>query len=414
MSHRRVVISGMGMISPIGHDKESFWTSLMEGRSGISLIDKFDTDKFSSKIAAQVRNFNVQDYIPRKDARRMDLFVQYACAAARIALDDSGLQLNAKEAERTGVWVGSGVGGIATLEQQHTNMINKGVTAISPFFIPMLIPNMAAGQVSIITGAKGPNGCTVTACASGTNSVGEAFHLIQNGKADLMLSGGAEASITPLGVGGFCALKALSTSNDNPAKSCRPFDLTRDGFVMGEGAGILVLEELEHALNRGAHIYAELTGYGCTSDAHHMVQPAADGDGAARAFVMALSDAGIAPEEVDYINAHGTGTHLNDAMETRAIKNVFAEHSKKLLISSTKGNTGHMLGATGAIELIASALAIEHQTVPPTLNLENVDPECDLDYVPQQPRKAQLRTVLSDSLGFGGHNAAIIIRKFDK
>lgn len=411
MSGRRVVISGLGMISPIGHNKQEFWAQLMEGRSGIAAIDRFDTSDFTAKIAAQVKNFSVQDYILRKEARRMDLFVQYGCAAARIAVEDAGLQISPEEADRIGVWIGSGIGGIETFEKQHEVMLRKGVNAISPFFIPMMISNMAAGQVAIMLGVRGPNGCTVTACASGSNSVGEAFQLIKCNKADVMICGGTEASVTPVAIGGFCALKALSTSNEDPLRACRPFDLKRDGFVMGEGAGILVLEEMEHALNRGARIYAELIGYGATADAVHVVQPDLEGRGAALAFRMAINEAGIKPEEVDYINAHGTGTELNDQVETRAIKDVFAEHSYKLMVSSTKAYTGHMLGAAGAIELIVTTLALENNTVPPTLNLENPDPLCDLDYVPGQPRKQEINVALSDSLGFGGHNAALIIRK---
>ncbi|MEN6351375.1 MAG: beta-ketoacyl-ACP synthase II [Syntrophomonas sp.] len=411
MPGRRVVISGLGMISPIGHNKEDFWAHLIEERSGISANDRFDCSEFPSRIAAQVRDFNVQDYILRKDARRMDLFVQYACSAARIAVEDAGLQIKPEDAERIGVWIGSGIGGIETFEKQHGTMLQKGVNSISPFFIPMMISNMAAGQVAIMLGVKGPNGCTVTACASGTNSVGEAFQLVQNGKADIMITGGTEASITPVAIGGFCAMKALSTMNDQPDKACRPFDLKRSGFVMGEGSGILILEEMEHALNRGARIYAELIGYGASADAVHMVQPDIEGRGAALAFQMALDDAGIKPEDVDYINAHGTGTELNDQVETKAIKDVFGEHSYKMLVSSTKCYTGHMLGAAGAIELIASALALVNNTVPRTINREYPDPLCDLDYAADAARKKDLQVVLSDSLGFGGHNAALIIRK---
>ncbi|MDD3269172.1 MAG: beta-ketoacyl-ACP synthase II [Syntrophomonadaceae bacterium] len=411
MPGRRVVITGLGMVSPIGHNKGEFWSQLMEGRSGIAAIDRFDTTDFPAKIAAQVKNFQVQDYIPRKEARRMDLFVQYGCAAARIAVEDAKLSIKPEDADRIGVWIGSGIGGIETFEKQHAVMLQKGVGSLSPFFIPMMISNMAAGQVAIMLGVRGPNGCTVTACASGSNSVGEAFQLIKNDKADVMISGGTEASVTPVGIGGFCALKALSTANEEPLKACRPFDLNRNGFVMGEGAGILVLEEMEHALKRGAHIYAELIGYGATADAAHVVQPDMEGRGAALAFRMALNEAGLKPEEVDYINAHGTGTDLNDQVETKAIKDVFGAHSSKLMVSSTKANTGHMLGAAGAIELIASTLAMAHNTVPPTLNLETPDPLCDLDYVPEGPRQQQLNVVLSDSLGFGGHNAALIIRK---
>lgn len=412
MTQRRVVISGMGVISAAGLNKEELWESLLQGRSGIVEIDRFDTKDFPAKIAAQVKNFNAQDYIPRKDARRMDLFVQYACSAARLAVEDAALEIKEAEKPRIGVWVGSGIGGISTFENQYATYLNKSVPGISPFFIPMMIPNMAAGQVSIMFGVNGPCGCTVTACASGTNSIGEAFMLIREGKADVMLAGGAEASITPLSIGGFCAMKALSTSNEEPAKACRPFDLHRDGFVMGEGSGIVVLEEMEHALNRGARIYAELIGYGASGDGVHMVQPDIEGRGACIAFQNALKDAGIEPRDVDYINAHGTGTGLNDQVETRVIKEVFGSHSRELSISSIKASTGHMLGAAGAVELIASVQALRFNTIPPTLNLETPDPDCDLDYVPGSPRVKELSTVLSDSLGFGGHNAALVIRKW--
>ncbi|MGI6452149.1 MAG: beta-ketoacyl-ACP synthase II [Syntrophomonadaceae bacterium] len=414
MPKRRVVVTGLGMITPIGNNKQDFWNNLVEGKTGISEIKAFDASGYPTRIAAQVKDFNVQDYIPKRDARRMDLFVQYACAAARLAVEDAGLSINPGNAARIGVWIGAGIGGIETLEKQHSALMEKGVNGISPFFIPMLIPNMAAGQVSIMLGAMGPNGCTVTACATGTSSIGDAFQIIQSGKADVMVAGGTEASITPLAVGGFCAMKALSTRNDEPTKASRPFDLNRDGFVMGEGAGIVVLEELEHALNRGADIVAEVIGYGSSADACHIVQPDPEGRGAVLAFNNALADAGISPEEVDYINAHGTGTKLNDIMETSAVKRVFGGHSTKMVLSSIKGATGHMLGAAGAVEFIASVLALHKSTIPPTLNLTDPDPECDLDYVPLKPRKMNIKTVLSDSLGFGGHNAALIIRKLDR
>lgn len=412
MPPRRVVISGLGMISPIGNNKQDFWNNLIAGHSGVTTIDRFDASTFVTQIAAQVKDFDPQDYISRTEARRMDLFVQYACAAARIAVEDARLSISKEDCHQVGVWVGSGIGGLETFEKQHANMLKKGVTGINPFFVPMYIANMAAGQVSIMLGARGPSGCTITACASGTNSIGEAFHLIQNGKAEVMIAGGTEASITPMGMGGFCAMKAMSTRNDEPQKACRPFDLNRDGFVMGEGAGIVILEEMNHAIKRGAPIYAELAGYGASSDAYHMVQPDLPGHGAALAFRMALADAGIDPTEVDYINAHGTGTPLNDAMETNAIKDVFAKHSYNLLVSSTKPATGHMLGAAGAVELIATTLVLNNDIVPPTINLETPDPVCDLDYVPGQARKKVINTAISDSLGFGGHNAALIVRKF--
>lgn len=414
MSKRRVVISGLGVVSAAGSNQKDFWKNIIEGCSGIGEIDRFDASNLPTRIAGQVKDLNILDFVERKNARRMDRFVQYACAAARMAVEDAGLQINADEAHRVGVWIGSGIGGVETFEKQHQSLLERGHSMVSPFFIPMYIPNMGSGQVAIILGAKGPNGCTVTACASGTNSVGEAFHLIQNNKADVMITGGTEASITPMSIAGFCAMRAMSTLNEQPDKACKPFDLEREGFVMGEGSGILVLEEMEHALNRGARIYAELVGYGSSADAYHMVQPNEDGKGAATAFRMALNDAGIKPQEVDYINAHGTGTKLNDLAETLAIKEVFGAHSYNLLISSIKPITGHMLGAAGAVELIASVLAMVNNQAPPTWNLEKPDPDLDLDYVPGKVRDRELRTILSDSLGFGGHNAALIIRKLEK
>ncbi len=410
---RRVVISGLGVISAAGQNKTDFWNNLIEGRSGVSEIDRFDTSDFPTKIAAQVKEFKVEDYVARKDARRMDLFVQYACAAARIAVEDARLTITDADKPRIGTWIGSGVGGIATIESQHSTYLSRGVAGISPFFVPMMISNMAAGQVAISFGLNGPCGCTVTACASGTNSIGEAFMLIRHGKADVMICGGAEASITPLSIGGFCAMKAMSTANNEPARACRPFDINRDGFVMGEGAGILILEDMAHALERGACIYAELIGYGISGDGCHMVQPDIDGRGASLAFRNAISDAGIQAQEVDYINAHGTGTGLNDQVETRVIKEVFGEHSRNLAISSIKPVTGHMLGAAGAVELIAAVQALQNNIIPPTINLENADPQCDLDYVPGKARNKELQVVLSDSLGFGGHNAALIIRRWN-
>jgi 3-oxoacyl-[acyl-carrier-protein] synthase II len=412
MSQRKVVISGFGLISPIGSGKKEFWDNLLQGKSGIGPIERFDSSVLATGIAAEVKDFQAQDYIPRKDARRMDRFVQYACAAAQMAVEDSNLKpiLNSIK-DRTGVIIGSGVGGIETFEEQHNRMLDRGPGAISPFFIPMMIPNMASGQVAIMLGVTGPNSCTVTACASATHAIGDAFRAIQNNKADVMLAGGSEAAITPMAIGGFCAMKALSTCNNEPDKACRPFALNREGFVMGEGAGILVLEEMEHALNRGIIPYAELIGYGCSADAFHMVQPDAEGKGAAAAFRRALDDAGINPLAVDYINAHGTGTALNDLMETQAIKEVFGDYSYKMAVSSTKAATGHMLGAAGAVELIATVLGLAEQVVPPTLNLEEPDPLCDLDYVPLQARNMNLQIAASDSLGFGGHNAVVLVKK---
>ncbi|MGI6548651.1 MAG: beta-ketoacyl-ACP synthase II [Syntrophomonadales bacterium] len=412
MKQRRVVVTGLGVISPVGNDIATFWDSLVEGKSGIRPIEQFDVSNYPTRIAAQVMDFSPGDYINRKDSRRMDRFVQFACAAARMALEDSKLAIKSENAFRIGVWVGSGIGGLETMEKQHEVLLNKGAGGVSPFLIPMMIANMASGQISIMSGAKGPNGCTVTACATGTNSVGEAFRFIQRGDADAMITGGAEASITPLGISGFCSMKAMSTRNDNPTAASRPFDLNRDGFVMGEGSAILVLEELEHALQRGARVYAEIAGYGATADAFHVVQPDSEGEGAARAFAMALEDAGVLSQEVDYINAHGTSTEINDAMETRAIKRVWGDYASRVAISSTKGVTGHMLGAAGAIELMAAVLACQYDIIPPTINYETPDPLCDLDYVPNQARRKNVNIAVSDSLGFGGHNAALVVRKF--
>ncbi|HWP96775.1 MAG TPA: beta-ketoacyl-ACP synthase II [Syntrophomonadaceae bacterium] len=412
MHKRRVVVSGMGLVTAIGNDLPNFWDSLLAGRSGVGPIDRFDVSAFPTRIAAQVKNLQIEEYVPRKDARRMDLFVQYACAAARMAVENAGLQINPEESHRIGVWIGSGIGGLETLEKQHTVLLNKGPGSVSPFLIPMMIPNMAAGQVAIMLGTRGPNGCTVTACASGSNSIGEGFQLIQLGKADVMICGGTEASVTPVGIGGFCSMKAMSTLNDDPQKACKPFDLNRSGFVMGEGSGIIILEELDHALQRGAKIYAELLGYGASADANHIVQPDPQGRGAALAFRAALTDAGLEAAQVDYINAHGTGTQLNDAIETDVIKDVFGEHSRSMLITSTKSLTGHMLGAGGAVELVATIQVLNNNLVPPTANLETPDPHCDLDYVPGAPRTREIRYAMSDSLGFGGHNAVLAVGKY--
>ncbi|ADI02208.1 beta-ketoacyl-ACP synthase II [Syntrophothermus lipocalidus] len=414
MKRKRVVVTGLGVISPVGNDIPSFWDSLLRGQSGVSVIERFDVSAYPTRIAAQVKHFNPGDFFSRKEARRMDRFVQFACAATKMALEDSGIVVDATLADRTGVWIGSGIGGLETYETQHNNLINKGAGGVSPFFIPMLIPNMASGQVSIMFGAKGPNGCTVTACATGTNCIGDAFRIIQRGDADIMIAGGAEAAITPLGIAGFCAMKALSTRNDEPEKASRPFDAERDGFVMGEGAGIVILEEMERALARGARIYAEVIGYGSTADAYHIVQPAPDGEGAARAFALALRDAGIEAKDVDYINAHGTSTDMNDPMETKAIKRTFGEHAYNVAISSTKSMTGHMLGAAGAVELMVAVLACKNDIIPPTINYTTPDPECDLDYVPNTCRSRTVRVAVSDSLGFGGHNAVLVVRKFEQ
>lgn len=409
---QRVVITGLGVMSSLGRDLETFWNSLMEGKSGVSLIEAFDTSEYPTRIAAEIKGFSPEEYMDKKEARRMDRFVQFAVAAAQMALKDAGLNIKEDtDPERAGVYVGSGIGGLTTWEEQHKTLLEKGPKRVSPFFIPMMIANMASGQISMLTGAKGPNSTAVTACATGTHSIGDAFKTIQRGDADVMICGGAEATISPTGVAGFCALRAMSTRNDEPHKASRPFDVDRDGFVMGEGSGILVLESLEHAQKRGARIYGEVIGYGMSGDAYHMTDP--DPDGAARCMAKALKDAGIAPEEIDYINAHGTSTPVGDKSETSAIKTAFGEHAHKLAVSSTKSMTGHLLGAAGGVEAVICALSLTNGYIPPTINLENQDPECDLDYVPNVARKADLRTVMSNSFGFGGHNATIVLKKFE-
>lgn len=412
MGNRRVVVTGLGVISPVGNKIPDFWKALAEGKSGVTKLTKFDPAPFTSQIAAEVKNFDPTPYIPAKELRRMDIFVQYAMVAFKEMLNDSGLDMSREDPFMVGVLVGSGIGGLHTIEQQYKNYLEKGPSRISPFLIPMLIVNMASGQISITLGAKGPNYSVVTACASGNHAIGGAFHIIKKGEADLMITGGAEGCITPLGFGGFCAAKALSTRNNEPERACRPFDKERDGFIMGEGAGIILLEEEKHAKKRGAKIYAEITGYGMSSDAYHMTAPDPDGSGAAQSMKNALGDAGIKPKEVSYINAHGTSTQLNDKVETLAIKKVFGDYAKKVPISSTKSETGHLLGAAGGIEAIASCLAIKENLIPPTINYEFPDPECDLDYVPNQARKAKVNVALSNSLGFGGHNATLIFKKY--
>lgn len=409
---QRVVITGLGVMSALGRDLETFWGNLLSGKSGVSAIESFDVSEYPTRIAAEIKDFNPEDYMDKKEARRMDRFVQFAVAATMTALKDAGL--NVKEdtdPERVGVYVGSGIGGLSTWEEQHKILLEKGPKRVSPFFIPMMIANMASGQISMITGAKGPNSTAVTACATGTHSIGDAFKTILHGDADVMICGGAEATISPTGVAGFCALRAMSTRNDEPEKASRPFDTDRDGFVMGEGAGILILESLEHAQKRGARIYGEVIGYGMSGDAHHMTDP--DPDGAARCMVKAVKDAGIPFEAIDYINAHGTSTPIGDKSETTAIKQAFGEHAYKLAVSSTKSMTGHLLGAAGGVEALICALALKHGTIPPTINLDNQDPECDLDYVPNTPRPFDLRIVMSNSFGFGGHNATVILQKYE-
>ncbi|KPV58916.1 3-oxoacyl-ACP synthase [Paenibacillus sp. A3] len=409
---QRVVITGLGVMSALGRDLETFWGNLLSGKSGVSAIESFDVSEYPTRIAAEIKDFNPEDYFDKKEARRMDRFVQFAVAATITALKDAGL--NVKEdtdPERVGVYVGSGIGGLSTWEEQHKILLEKGPKRVSPFFIPMMIANMASGQISMITGAKGPNSTAVTACATGTHSIGDAFKTILHGDADVMICGGAEATISPTGVAGFCALRAMSTRNDEPEKASRPFDTDRDGFVMGEGAGILILESLEHAQKRGARIYGEVIGYGMSGDAHHMTDP--DPDGAARCMVKAVKDAGIPFEAIDYINAHGTSTPIGDKSETTAIKQAFGEHAYKLAVSSTKSMTGHLLGAAGGVEALICALALKHGVIPPTINLDNQDPECDLDYVPNTPRPSDLRIVMSNSFGFGGHNATVILQKYE-
>jgi 3-oxoacyl-[acyl-carrier-protein] synthase II len=412
MEKRRVVVTGIGAVTPLGNDAETTWNNIIEGVSGIGPVTRLNADDFPAKVAAEVKEFNVENFIDKKDARKMDRFTHYAVAASMMAVKDSGLEINDENAPRVGVWIGSGIGGMETFEQQHETFMNRGYRRVSPFFVPMMIPDMATGQVSITLGARGFNSCTVTACATGTNSIGDAFKVIQRGDADVMVSGGAEAPITKMSFAGFCANTALSTNHD-PQKASRPFDKNRDGFVMGEGAGIVVLEELEHALARGAKIYAEIVGYGATGDAYHITAPAPEGEGGARAMKMALDDAGLTPEEVGYINAHGTSTEYNDKFETMAIKTVFGEHAYNLAVSSTKSMTGHLLGAAGGIEAIFTVLALKEGILPPTINLETPDSECDLDYVPNEARRQQVNAAISNSLGFGGHNATIAFRKYN-
>ena len=412
MEKRRVVITGLGIVSPVGNTVEEAWNSITAGKSGVKPMTRLNPDDYPAKVAAEIRDFDPEQCVEKKEARKMDRFTQFAVAAAKMAVADAKLEITDENAPRIGVWVGSGIGGMETFESQYKTFLERGYRRVSPFFVPMMIPDMAAGQVSIYLGAKGVNSCTVTACATGTNSIGDAFKVIQRGDADAMISGGTEAPITQMSVAGFCANTALS-NNPDPATASRPFDSGRDGFVIGEGAGIVVLEELEHAKARGAHIYAEIVGYGSTGDAHHITAPAPDGEGGARAMKMAIDDAGLAPSDIDYINAHGTSTPYNDKFETAAIKTVFGDHAEKLAISSTKSMTGHLLGAAGGVEAIFTALAIENDVIPPTINLENPDPECDLDYVPNKARKAEVRAAMSNSLGFGGHNATIVLKQYE-
>lgn len=412
MKHR-VVITGLGVVSPLGTGVSKFWDSLIAGKSGVDYVTAFDTSNFEVKIGAEVKDFDPGDYLDRKEIKRMDRVSHFAVAAAKMALADAKLAIDSSNANDIGVIIGSGIGGIKTFEVQTRTFIEKGPDRVSPFFIPMMIPDMNSGFVSIVTGAKGPNHTVVTACASASHSIGDSMRIIQNGDAKMMITGGTEAAITGLSYAGFTSAGALSTNNDDPQGASRPFDLNRDGFIMGEGAGVLILEELGHALSRGAEIYAELIGFGETGDAYHITAPDPDGDGAARAMSKAMADAGIQPEEVNYINAHGTSTLPNDRIETAAIKRVFGGHAKSVAVSSTKSMTGHLLGAAGGIEAIISVLTIKNGIIPPTINYKTPDPECDLDYVPNTARKASVNCVLSNSLGFGGHNACLAFRKYN-
>jgi len=408
---RRVVVTGLGITSPLGTGLEKNWDAVTNGRSGIGPITRFDAAEFPVRFAGEVRDFPEEEYIDKKEGRKMDLFIHYALGAAVMALADSGLVINDENAERVGVVVGSGMGGLPAIERYHEALTNGGYRKISPFFIPMSIINLAAGQISIKCGAKGPNIAPVSACATGTHAIGDAYRIIQRGDADAAISGGTESTICPLGIGGFSVMKALSSRNDDPQAASRPFDKNRDGFVMGEGAGIVILEEYESAKRRGAKIYAEIAGYGLTGDAYHLTAPSPGGEGAARCMKMALDTAGVNPEEVDYINAHGTSTPFNDLYETMAIKSVFGDHAKRLMVSSTKSMTGHLLGAAGGVEAIFSLLAISRGVVPPTINYTEPDPECDLDYVPNQARQVDVKIAISNSLGFGGTNGTVLFRK---
>ncbi|MBF74387.1 beta-ketoacyl-[acyl-carrier-protein] synthase II [Candidatus Poribacteria bacterium] len=409
---KRVVVTGMGVVSAVGNNFDDFWAAIAAGTNGIDYITRFDTTDFRTKMGGEVRGFEAESYMDKKDAKRLPLFIQFALASAMMAHKDSGLNLELIDPYRIGVGVGSGIGGICVMEENARLLMEKGPKRVSPFFVPFEIINMASGRISMRLGAKGPNYASVTACATSNNAIGEAFRIVQRGDADVMFTGGSEAAMTPLGFAGFCSMRAMSARNDDPKHASRPFDKNRDGFVMGEGAGVLVLESLEHALDRNAQIYAEIVGYGMTADAYDMVHPISNGEGAAKAMEFALMDAEIDSSEVDYINAHGTSTPAGDPAETQAIKRLFGEHSYKIPVSSTKSMTGHLLGAAGAIEMIATIGSIQHSFVPPTINLVDADPTCDLDYVPNEGRSATINTALSNSFGFGGHNTALVVRKF--
>lgn len=411
--NRRVVVTGIGLICGTGNTKEEVWSNLLAGRSAIGAITRFDAAAFPVRIASEVKNFDPLKFFEKKEVKKMDVFIHFAVAAAQEAMDDSGLRITEENATRVGSYIGSGIGGFGVIEREHEKFLKGGPGKISPFFIPAAIVNLAAGQVSIRFGAKGPNSATCTACSTGAHAVGDSFKIIQRGDADAMICGGAEAAITPMGVGGFAAMRALSTRNDDPEHSSRPFDADRDGFVIGEGAGTLILEELEHAKRRGAKVYAEVVGYGMSSDAFHITQPSEDGDGAVRVMTNAITDAGVETHEVDYINAHGTSTFYNDKLETMAIKRVFGDSAYSIPVSSTKSMMGHLLGAAGGVEAGIIALALRDQIAPPTANYEKPDPDCDLDYVPNNARRIQMRYALSNSFGFGGTNAALLMKRYE-
>lgn len=414
LSLRRVAVTGIGLVSPLGIGIERNWNALLEGESGISLISRFDVSDYSTKIAGEIENFDSLQFIEKKEARKMDLFIQYALISAQLAVEDSGIRLSALEGDRCGVYVGSGIGGIGSIEDTHKKLLEKGPSRVSPFFLVSAIINEASGQISIKYKAKGPNSATATACTTGTHAVGDSFRIIARGDADIMIAGGSEAPITPLGLAGFCAMRALSQRNNEPQRASRPFDAHRDGFVMGEGAGVLVLEELGRALKRGARIYAEIVGYGMSGDAYHVTAPCLDGEGAYLAMKRAIEDAGIDPKSIHYINAHGTSTPFNDKIETTAIKRLFGAHASKMGINSTKSMTGHLLGAAGGVEAGITALCLKHQIMPPTINYEYPDPECDLDYVPNKARAAEIHYALSNSFGFGGTNGVLLLKRFEE
>ncbi len=409
---RRVVVTGLGMVTPLGTGVEKNWAAVCAGRSGIGPVTRFDASKYKSRIAGEVKDFRSEDFMDKQQVRRFDIFIHYGIASARMAMEDSGLKIDSKNSHRTGCITGSGLGGLSMIEHFHEVLLEKGPDRISPFFIPGIIPNMLPGQISIEFGARGPNTSIETACAASTHAIGESFRLIQEGYSDAMITGGSEAVVTPLAFSGFCSMRALSCRNDEPEKASRPFEKDRDGFIIGEGSGILVIEEMNHALERGAHIYAELAGYGLSGDAYHVSAPDPEGTGAISCMKMAIETSGLKPEDVDYINAHGTSTHLNDLSETRAVKSLFGDHAHRLAISSTKSMTGHLLGGTGGVEAIYSVLTIKNGVIPPTINYVTPDPECDLDYVPNEARKADVKVAMSNSFGFGGTNGTLLFKAF--